>query len=98
VSKVFDDRSIDEAKVLARKLCDRGGVVALFGVHDHGAGRLLFARSADVNMNMNELMKRATERFGGRGGGSPDLAQGGISQLEHLSASIDGAAEEVGKR
>jgi alanyl-tRNA synthetase len=97
VRKIFDDRSIEEARVLARKLCDRSGVVTLFGLKDQGAARLLFARSADVNINMGELMKRVTEQFSGRGGGSPDMAQGGIEELNQLTASLDLAIEEAGK-
>jgi alanyl-tRNA synthetase len=97
VRKIFNDRSMDEAKILARKLCDRGSVVVLFGMEDQGAARLLFARSANVNVNVGELMKHVTERFGGRGGGSPDMAQGGIGQLEQLSTSLDLAIKEASK-
>lgn len=95
VRKIFRDRSMDEVRTLAQKLCDRSRVVVLFSLEDQGAARLLFARSADVNLNMGELMKRVTEQFGGRGGGSPDLAQGGVSQLEQLPVSLDLAIKEI---
>jgi alanyl-tRNA synthetase len=97
VRKIFRDRSMDEVRILARKLCDKSGVVVLFGLEDQGAARLLFARSADLSFNMGELMKRVTEQFGGRGGGAPDMAQGGIGQLEQIPASLDLAMKELGK-
>ncbi|MBI3949344.1 MAG: alanyl-tRNA editing protein [Acidobacteria bacterium] len=98
VRNIFRDRSMDEARILARKLCDHGGVVALFGLDDQGAARLLFARSADLDFNMGDLMKHVMEQLGGRGGGSPDMAQGGIGQLEQLPASLDLALKEFDKQ
>jgi alanyl-tRNA synthetase len=35
------------------------------------------ARSADVGIDANKTLRQLIERFGGRGGGKPDLAQGG---------------------
>jgi len=34
-------------------------------------------RSADVTVDCAAVLKKLTERFGGKGGGRPDLAQGG---------------------
>lgn len=95
VSRVFDDRSLEEVTVVARKLCDRGKVVALFGLHDQGAGRILFARSADMDINMAEWVKRVTERFGGRGGGSSEWAQGSIGQAAKLAESLSWVVTQI---
>jgi alanyl-tRNA synthetase len=38
---------------------------------------VVIARSADVPVDANAILRALTERFGGRGGGKPDLAQGG---------------------
>jgi len=38
---------------------------------------VVVARSADVNVQANQVLAALTSRFGGRGGGKPDLAQGG---------------------
>ncbi len=55
------------------------------------AGRLVFARSADVALDVTALLRRITERFGGRGGGRPDLAQGSVAEGADLSAVLDTA-------
>jgi len=47
---------------------------------------IVIARSADVPGDANALLRRLTERFGGRGGGKPDLAQGG---------GLTGAPDEI---
>jgi alanyl-tRNA synthetase len=38
---------------------------------------VVVARSADGRFDANQLVRSLTNRFGGRGGGKPDLAQGG---------------------
>jgi alanyl-tRNA synthetase len=37
----------------------------------------VIARGADVAVDCAGVLKRLIERFGGKGGGRPDLAQGG---------------------
>jgi len=50
------------------------------------------ARSADLPIAANQLLAALTSRFGGRGGGRPDFAQGG--GLDGPSAEILAAAAE----
>jgi alanyl-tRNA synthetase len=46
---------------------------------------IVIARSPDAAVDANAVLRKVVEQFGGRGGGKPDLAQGGFS----------GKAEEV---
>ena len=46
-----------------------------------GEGRptpVVMARSVDVTLDAGALMKKATAELGGRGGGRPEMAQGGL--------------------
>jgi alanyl-tRNA synthetase len=52
-----------------------GHAVALFST-DRPA-LVVVARAPDVNVHAGDVVKALTARFGGRGGGTPDLAQGG---------------------
>jgi alanyl-tRNA synthetase len=73
---VFTGRGIEKVKMLAAKICSRPGTVALLA--DRGDQlRVAFARSADSTADMAALLKKTLERFGGRGGGRPNIAQGG---------------------
>jgi alanyl-tRNA synthetase len=93
IAKVFDNRDAESLKHLAQALIAHNGVVALLGSRDQGTARLVFARSADATGDMNELMKQACEMLDGRGGGRPDMAQGGgkkVSQVEEAIQTVRG--------
>jgi alanyl-tRNA synthetase len=58
----------------------------------------VFARSADVDIDVSTLMKEAMAESGGRGGGSKDLAQGGVPDEAKVPELIDLAARKVNGR
>lgn len=89
VVRVFDDRDFEELKLLAHRIVDGEGVVALLAVKEGEMARLVFARSANLSVDMNVLMKAACERLGGRGGGKPDFAQGGGAKLNELDSALE---------
>jgi alanyl-tRNA synthetase len=68
-------------------------VIALLGSREDSTARLVFARSADVADDMNSLMRKACELLDGKGGGRPDMAQGGGKHIEKLDEAIRIAAE-----
>jgi len=81
----FKGRGIEKLKMLAVKICTRPGTVALLA--DEGDQlRVVFARSADATVDVAALLKKTLGRFGGRGGGRPNLAQGG---------GLTGSADEI---
>jgi alanyl-tRNA synthetase len=87
VTGAFADRDATFIKLMAQKLTAGGtDVVALLAA---GAGQLslVFARSTEgqgpgsgtgSKSNMGQLMKEAMAQLGGRGGGTPHMAQGGL--------------------
>jgi alanyl-tRNA synthetase len=85
-------RSADEVRSLAQALVAESGVVALLGAAGEKA-QLIFARSADVSLDVLPLLKKALEQLGGRGGGRPNMAQGGgaSADLDQVQAAINAA-------
>ena len=85
-------RSADEVRLLAQKLAAEAGVIALLGATGEKA-QLIFARSEDVALDVVPLLKQALEVIGARGGGRPNLAQGGgvPADLEKVQAAINAA-------
>ena len=63
-------------KLIASHIVERHGHVAiLFGMPAPAA--VVTARSADLTIDSAALLKQLTARFGGKGGGRPELSQGG---------------------
>jgi len=95
ITKVFSDRDADSLKQLALALIAHSKTVALLGSRDGNTTRLVFARSLDASGDMNSLMHRACVIIGGRGGGRPDMAQGGGHNVNALDQAIEIAARSL---
>jgi alanyl-tRNA synthetase len=95
VIEIFDNRDAESLKHLALSLISHPATVALLASRDKDAARLVFARSADATGDMNALMRDASAMLDGRGGGKPDLAQGGGRSVERLSEAIEMAAKQL---
>ena len=89
------DRSPEELKRLAQRLTAVGDVVALLGLRVGDGVRLVFAQSPGLPFDMAALLKAASARLGGRGGGTRDLAQGGAPQVGGLDDALAEAADKL---
>ena len=94
VAQVFDDRDMAFIKLLAQKLTRNAGVVTLLGA---GAGQpaLVFAQSPGLPHDMGALMKQSMTELGSRGGGTKDMAQGGVPDSARLHEAIAAAASRI---
>ena len=89
VVRVFSDRDVAFLKLLGQKLTRLDSrAVALLGTTS-GQASLVFAQSPGQPFDMGGLMKDAMAKLGGRGGGSKDLAQGGVPQAAGLEAMVE---------
>lgn len=89
IAHVFEGREAESLKKLAQALMANPGTIALLGSRDKDTARLVFARSSDVDGDMNSLMREACALLDGRGGGNPDLAQGGGKRVELLGEILE---------
>ena len=75
-------------KDVASQLIKRPGLAVLLGAEtEPGRAAFVFARSADVELHMGQLLSKAAKPLGGKGGGRPDFAQGG-GPVEMLGAAL----------
>ncbi len=65
-------------KTMAQAVVSEPGLVTVL-VGGGTPTPVVVARSADVALDASRLMRAATAALGGRGGGRPDLAQGGLA-------------------
>jgi len=96
VAQTLDGRDPESLKHLALALISRPGTIALLGSRDKEMARLVFARSEDAPGDMNALMREACALLDGRGGGKPDLAQGGGTNVTRLLQVIEDCKQMLG--
>jgi alanyl-tRNA synthetase len=98
ITQFFPDRDALFIKLLAQKLtAGKSTVIALLA---SGAGQptLVFAQSPGQKTNMGQLMKEAMAQLGGRGGGSADMAQGGLPPGSIAIESITSLLQETARK
>jgi alanyl-tRNA synthetase len=84
VRTIFSGRSLDNVKVLAQKIALHPRTLAILGIAD--ACQVVVARSKDLPGSCNDAVKQSISRFGGKGGGRPELAQAGGFAKENLDS------------
>jgi alanyl-tRNA synthetase len=94
VKQVFADRDLAFVKMLAQKLSQHSGIVALLGT-TLGQPTIVFSRSTDVDLDVSALVKEVMASVGGRGGGTKDLAQGGVPDASRVAVVIDQVAAKL---
>jgi alanyl-tRNA synthetase len=88
VTHIFDGRDAESLKKLAHALIAHPQTIALLASRDEDTARLVFARSADASGDMNALMREACALLDGRGGGRPDMAQGGGKNVGKIGDAL----------
>lgn len=84
------DYPIERARRVAQTLRARPGAVVCLGVRGERP-QLICARADDAPVNAGDLLRIAVTAGGGRGGGRPDWAQGGVPTNEGLALALAAA-------
>ncbi len=95
--RIIVDGALDAGALqkTAANLVAEPKTVALLAAPAGGTVRLLFGRSADVNLDMGALLREVGPLMGAKGGGRPDFAQGAGSDPDMLGACLDAALAAV---
>jgi alanyl-tRNA synthetase len=95
IKAIFENRDAEEIRLLASKITQQESAIALLATKDAAGAKLVFARSANLSQNMGQLLAEACQLLSGRGGGRPDMAQGGGTDVQKLSEALELAAAKV---
>jgi alanyl-tRNA synthetase len=88
VVRTLSDRDLNFVKLLAQKLTRLAAPVVALLATTTPQPALVFAQSPGQPFDMGALMKDTMSKTGGRGGGSKDMAQGGIPSAEGIEATL----------
>jgi alanyl-tRNA synthetase len=95
IVRSFSDRDLNFLKLLAQKITRQSPVAIALLATDSPQPALVFAQSAGQPHDMAALLKQTVAALGGRGGGTRDLAQGGVPQATGLTAALTAAAQSL---
>src|SRR5215472_8554791 len=91
VIRTFADRDMNFLKLLAQKLTrEATNVIALLATTSPQPS-LVFAQSQGRPSDMGAAMKQVMAQIGGRGGGSKDMAQGGLPSADKVEVALSHA-------
>lgn len=93
VVRTFSDRELNFVKLLAQKLTRLAPNVAALLATTSPQPSLVFAQSAGLPFDMGAFMKETMTKLGGRGGGSKDMAQGGIANTDGIEGVLEALAD-----
>lgn len=86
------DKDLAALRTLAHNLAKHPQVIALLATVERGNARFVFARAADLTLDMNQLMRDLCAKLEGKGGGTSELAQGGGKAVNNLEQLIQECA------
>ncbi len=88
IVRTFADRELKFVKLLAQKLTRQSpNAIALLATASPQPS-LIFAQSTGQPHDMGALLKETMAKLGGRGGGSKDMAQGGVPTADGLEDAL----------
>ncbi len=92
VVRTFANREMNFLKLLAQKLTRLSpNAIALLATASPQPS-LVFAQSAGQPFDMGALLKETAAKLGGRGGGSKEMAQGGVADGEGIEDALNTVA------
>ncbi len=95
VVRTLADRDLNFIKLLAQKLTRLSPAVVALLATTSPQPALVFAQSPGQPFDMGALLKETLGKLGGRGGGSKDMAQGGVPSADGIDAALKSAATAI---
>jgi alanyl-tRNA synthetase len=94
VGVVRDDLTLDEARLLARLVAERGAI-AIIGVSGQKAQVVMTRPPSATSPDCGKALREVLAKFGGKGGGQSQGAQGGIPDGSRLAEVVAAIAESI---
>lgn len=88
VLAAFEDRSVQELRLLASQCCQHPGILALFSSLSEGKISLVIGCSPGSGLQANQMLQVLLQPFGGRGGGDAAFSQGGYPGSREQQAAL----------
>jgi len=95
IVRTYVERDMNSLKLLAQQLIRQSQNAVVLLAARSPQPSLIFAQSSGQPFDMGALMKETMTQLGGRGGGSRDMAQGGLPKSEGIEATLNAMATRL---
>jgi alanyl-tRNA synthetase len=95
VVRLYSDRDLGFIRLLAQKMTRLDANTVALLAASPGQAALVFAQSKGGSLDMGALLKETVASRGGKGGGTRDMAQGGVPTSDSLGSALEEAASKV---
>jgi len=95
-----DGLDTNELRIFADNIRDRlkSGIIVATSVNNgHAAILCMVTKDLAAQYNAGDIVKNISTLAGGKGGGKPEMAQGGTKDIEKLNAALDSLYDLVRK-
>jgi len=95
-----DGLNVNELRLFTDNVRDRlkSGIIVAVSVNDsHAAILCMVTKDLTREFNAGEIVKQISNLSGGKGGGKPELAQGGTKDIDKLNAALESLYEIIRK-
>ncbi len=89
IAKVFDDFDAKELKHVAIQILSYDSFICIFGILEKDKCQIILGRSNNIELDMREIFTNSIKLIDGKGGGSPQLVQGGGTNIDGLNSCIE---------
>ncbi len=94
-TKDADEDAFNDLIMFGRKINNEmERSIGIFG-SDFQGGKIIIAKSGDVDINCSDIVKKVAEALGGGGGGKPEFALGGWKDSSKLEEAVELAKKEI---
>jgi len=98
VKKIFTDLDPKDIKYIATQILSKDNIICIFGIMENDKCQILLGRSNNININMKDIFDASINLINGKGGGNPQLVQGGGPNTNGLNNCIENCVSLVKSR
>lgn len=95
ITRLFEDRTAEEARSLALKIIHRGKFIVLFGIRGELQDHFILARSAEIPVDLTAWLPWLKETLQARGGGRESLIELVCPKQAPLTEAIKKIQEKI---
>lgn len=79
IIKEINDSTLKEASLIAANLNNKNKLIQIYSISNGETAQFLISRSDDLDINLREIFNNISQKIIVKGGGSPQMIQGGSS-------------------